>query len=167
MELDLSLQHLKLPVTCSYPEPGQSSPFLPSKFLKIHFTVSLIYAWVFLVVSFPQASPPKSRIRNFSPSYALHAPPISFFSFFFYLNVLWAVQIITLPCYLDLLRPKYLPQHPTLEHRQPMFLPEYERQNHSSVCVIIHTTLTKLQYICILDETDSEIFSFSACERSQ
>ena len=38
------------------------------------------YAWVFQVASFPQVSPPKPCIRLSSPPYALHAPPISFFS---------------------------------------------------------------------------------------
>jgi hypothetical protein len=32
-----------------------------------------------------------------------------------------------LPCYLILLRFKYLPQHPILEHPQPMFLPQCDR----------------------------------------
>jgi len=43
MEHKGSLQHSKLLATCSYPEPGQSSPFPPSH-LKIHFNMSLIYA---------------------------------------------------------------------------------------------------------------------------
>jgi hypothetical protein len=32
------------------------------------------------VISFPQDSPPKPCIRLSFPPYALHAPPISFFS---------------------------------------------------------------------------------------
>jgi hypothetical protein len=39
-----------------------------------------IYAWVSQVGSCPQVSPPKPRIRLSSPQYALHAPPIPFFS---------------------------------------------------------------------------------------
>jgi len=31
-------------------------------------------------------------------------------------------------CYLVLLRTKYSRQHPIIEHRQPSFLPQYERQ---------------------------------------
>jgi len=48
-----------------------------SHFLKIHLP---IYAWVSQVVSFPQVSPPKRCTRLFPPPYALHVPPISFFS---------------------------------------------------------------------------------------
>jgi hypothetical protein len=33
------------------------------------------------MVSFPQVFPPKPCTRLSSPPYALHAPPISFFSF--------------------------------------------------------------------------------------
>ena len=39
------------------------------------------HAWVFQEVSFPQVSPPKPWIRLYYPPYALHAQPISFFSF--------------------------------------------------------------------------------------
>jgi hypothetical protein len=39
-----------------------------------------IYAWVLQVVSFPQASPPKTFIHLSSFPYVLRAPPISFFS---------------------------------------------------------------------------------------
>ena len=54
-----------------------------SNFLKIHLTnYSSIYSRFFKVVSFPQMSPPKPCIRLSSLPYALHAPPISFFSIF-------------------------------------------------------------------------------------
>jgi hypothetical protein len=36
-------------------------------------------------------------------------------------------QFPILHCYLVLLRPKYPPQHPILEHPQPMFLPQCDR----------------------------------------
>ena len=39
-----------------------------------------IYAWIFQVVSLPEVSPSKPCIRLSPPPYALHAPPISFFS---------------------------------------------------------------------------------------
>jgi len=38
-----------------------------------------IYAWASQVVSFPQVSPLKPCTRLPSPTYVLHAPPISFF----------------------------------------------------------------------------------------
>jgi hypothetical protein len=48
---------------------------------------------------------------------------------------LWAVQIVTLiimqsppvPCHFLPFSPKYLPQHPILEHPQPVFFPECHR----------------------------------------
>ena len=52
-----------------------------SHFLKIHLNIILpSTAWVSQVVSFLQVSPPKPCVRISSPPYALHAPPISFFS---------------------------------------------------------------------------------------
>jgi len=39
-----------------------------------------IYVWVFQVVFFLLLSPPKPCIHVYCPPYALHAPPISFFS---------------------------------------------------------------------------------------
>ena len=52
-----------------------------SHFQKIHQNYHPpIYAWVSQVGSFPLVSPPKPCIRLSSPPYALHAPPISFFS---------------------------------------------------------------------------------------
>jgi len=36
MEPECSLPHSQMPATCPYPEPDQSSPFLPSHFLKNH-----------------------------------------------------------------------------------------------------------------------------------
>jgi len=55
----------------------QSIPPLPEDSSEYY---SPIYAWVSHVVSFPQVSPPKPCIRLSSPPYALHAPPISFFT---------------------------------------------------------------------------------------
>jgi hypothetical protein len=53
------------------------------------------------------------------------------------------MQSSPLPCHLVSLRSKYSPQHPILEHPQPMFLPQCQRpsftpiqnnrQNYSSV----------------------------------
>jgi hypothetical protein len=37
------------------------------------------------------------------------------------------MQYSPLPCYLVPLRPKCLPQHPILEHPQPVCLPQCER----------------------------------------
>ena len=54
-----------------------------SNFLKIHFNIyPPIYAWVPPVISIPRVSPPKPCTCCSPPPYALHAPPISFFSIF-------------------------------------------------------------------------------------
>jgi len=76
MEPEGSLPHSQVPATYAYPEPARSSPY-PHILLPEDPT---IYAWVSQVVSFPQASLPKPCVRHSSRPYALHAPPISFFS---------------------------------------------------------------------------------------
>ena len=51
-------------------------------FLQIHLIIIIpIYVWVSQVVSFPQVSAPKPCRRLSSPTYALLALPISFFSY--------------------------------------------------------------------------------------
>ena len=81
MEPEGSLPHSQVPATYPYPEPARSSPqpHIPiPKFPSWYY--SLIYAWVFQVVSFPQVSPPKPCIRLYPHPNVLHIPPISFFS---------------------------------------------------------------------------------------
>ena len=39
MEHEGSLPHSQQPATCPYPEPDQSSPYLPTHFFKIHFNI--------------------------------------------------------------------------------------------------------------------------------
>ena len=81
---------------------------------------SPIYAWVFQVVSFPQASPLKPCI-HLSPS---HAPLISFFSIWSPEKIVWAEHysppyvVFSTPCYLVPFRPKYSLQHHILQHPQ-------------------------------------------------
>ena len=76
-----SLPHSQVPATCPYPEPARSGPY-PHTLLTEDpsWYYRPIYAWVSKVGSFSQVSPPKPYIRLSSPSYALHAPPNSFFS---------------------------------------------------------------------------------------
>ena len=107
MEPQGSLLHSQVPATCPYPGPARSSPYLHTLLPEDPFQYyPPIYALASQVVSFPQVSPPTPCIRLSYPPYALHTPPISFFSILY--NTGWAVQIIhlltmqfsPLPCYL-------------------------------------------------------------------
>ena len=81
MEPEGALPQSQVPATCPYPQPPRFSPY---PHIPIPEDISQycppIYAWVSQVVSFPQVSPQKPCIRFSSPPYALHTPPISFFS---------------------------------------------------------------------------------------
>jgi hypothetical protein len=75
------LPHLQVPANFPYPEQARSSlyPHNPLPENPCYY-YPRIYAWVSQVVSFPKVSPPKPCIRLSSHPYALHVPPISFFS---------------------------------------------------------------------------------------
>ena len=77
MEPEGSLPHSQVPAT--WASSIQSTPQHTTSWRSV-LILSSTYAWVSQVVSFPQVSPPKPCIRLFSPQYALHAPPIPFFS---------------------------------------------------------------------------------------
>ena len=81
MEPEDSLPYSQVPATCPCPEPARSSPYLhiplpgdPS------YYYPPIYSWFSQVFFFLQVFLPKPCTRLSSPPYALHAPPISFFS---------------------------------------------------------------------------------------
>ena len=80
MKPEGSLPQSQMPATCPYPGPARYSPYPQTYIWKIHHNINPIYTWVSLAVSFPQISPPENRIQLSSQPYALHAPPISFFS---------------------------------------------------------------------------------------
>ena len=84
---------------------------------------SPFYAWVLQVVYFPHVSPPKPCIHLFSPC-VLHAPPISLFSILSS-EKYWVRRrdhkaphsvVLSTPCHLVALRPKYSLQHTILKH---------------------------------------------------
>ena len=79
--------------------------------------------------------PNKTLYKPLLSAYALHVPPISFFS-------IWSPEqywvrstdhqaphyvVFSTPCYLVPLRPQYSPQNPILKHPHPSFLPQCER----------------------------------------
>ena len=83
IEPKASLSHLQVPTNCPYPEPARSSPcphipFPEEPFYYYYYYYPAIYVRVFRVISFPQISHLSKHLSS-SP-FALHAPPISFFS---------------------------------------------------------------------------------------
>ena len=107
-----------------------------SHFLKIHFNITLPSiprpsTWS-LSFMFPHHSP----VRISPLPHTCYMPHPSHSSWFDSLNNnRWGIQSIKLlfmqptplHCYLVPLRPKYLPQHPILEHPQPMTVPRRDR----------------------------------------
>lgn len=72
---------------------------------------------------FPQVSITKPCMRLFSPPHVLHSQPISLF-FVISVQIIKFFNMGSSPatCYLELLRLKYLPQHPILENPEPTLL---------------------------------------------
>jgi hypothetical protein len=50
-----------------------------------------------------------------------------------YKSLISSLYSFFIPCYLVPLRPKYTPQHPTLKHPQPTFLPHCERPSFTPI----------------------------------
>ena len=93
------------PTVVCYPNPYQSVHALPSHFLKIHFNIIL-------------PSRPRSGFltetlfaSSFSP---VRVPPF-----------IWCSSLHSFLQFLS--HATYLPQHPILEHPQPIFLPYFEK----------------------------------------
>jgi len=133
-----------------YPEPVHASP---SYFWTIHLTSILPPTPRSLSFWFPHQHP----VWTSSPYHKYHIPHLSHSSRFDHPNNVWkGVQITKLltaqspplPCALDPLRPKQLPQHLILKHPQPRFPPQCKRptfmptwnnrQNHSSDLFNLH-----------------------------
>jgi len=115
------------------------------------------------VIFFPRF-PHLHSIANYAVSHTCYIPRLSQSSLFYHLNnIWWGVQIIKfhimlsswLLCYHVPLRPKYLPQHPILEHPQPMFLPQCERPSSSPIKTTGHNII--VLYIFSFMFVDSEL----------
>ena len=138
MEPAFSILHLQDPTTCPYPEPEKSSPCLHSISWKSILILRFHLRLCIRSGLFPSGLPTKILYASLlSPTPAI-CPDISLF-------LLWSSEwfsenntyhtaphnvAFSTPCYFATLRPrpKHLPQHPILEHSQPMFLPQCERQ---------------------------------------
>ena len=130
-----SVRHSQQPTPYPYPKPHQFSSSPPSNFLKIYLILGSPSDL------FPQVSP-VTLYCNHAVPHTCYIPQPSQTSWFYHLNnIWWEVQVIKFLimlsspflCYPVPLRPKYLPQHPILEHPQPMFLAQCERRSSSPI----------------------------------
>jgi len=104
----------------------------PSHFLKMRFNIIIPPTLKYSKWSLHLGFPTKTLYALLLSSMPATCPSISFL---FANNIRWRLQTINLlitwssplPCYLVPLRPKYVPQHPILEHTQSAFLHHSER----------------------------------------
>ena len=117
MKPEGSIPHSQSPSTWPCPEPNQSSPCTPSRFLRFHFNIIFPSRSVSSKWSLSFGSPPPKPYMHLPCSpYVPRATPFSFFLFDYANNIWWAVETTKplviyfspLPCYLVRLRPKYL-----------------------------------------------------------
>ena len=142
MEPEVSSPHSQEPATCPYPEPTPSSLTPTFHFLKIHLNIILPSTpgspkWS-LSLRFPHQNP---EYASPLPPYALHAPPISFFSNLSP-EIYWVrstdhsaphYAVFSTLLLLVPLRPKYSPQRPIPKHPQPKFLLQCERPSFTPI----------------------------------
>jgi hypothetical protein len=76
MEPQRSLPLSQEVAQCPYPEPEQTSPWLPIPFFEYLFKCHPpIYAWVYQVVPFYTIPLPKPCMYLYCPRYVPHVPP--------------------------------------------------------------------------------------------
>ena len=119
-----------------YPAPNQYSTYSLYHLLEIHFNIIFqstpLSSKLFHSLRFPHQNP-ACTLPFPNTCYMFH---IFHSSLFIHPNNIWSglhiiklleMQSSSLPYYLVLMRPKYLPQRPILENPQPTFLPQWQR----------------------------------------
>ena len=142
----------------SYPQPDQSSPRPLSCILKIVLYIAvpstLRSCKLILYSGFPTRTLYALYGHFLSPN-MLHAPPRPprLLLFGHVINILRSKNyvaphyvVLSTPCYLAPLRPKYLPQHPILQHPQTVFLPQCEQPSFTHT----YNTTRKIAVVYIL-----------------
>jgi hypothetical protein len=129
MEIEISLSHSQEPATCPYPEPDLPSPYSNPISWRSILILSPISTWVCQVSSFAQVSQPIPSLNLFCLSCVPHASTISFFLIWSHENI-WCYVFFSTLFLLHPYMPQRSPQHPILEHLQPMFLPQCVRQGN-------------------------------------
>jgi hypothetical protein len=94
MEPENLLPYSQVPTTCPYPDAARFSPYpqipVPEDPSYLYHP---IYAWVSQSGFFPLGYPTKTLYTLLLSPYALHAPPISFFSILLPEHIGWGLQI--------------------------------------------------------------------------
>jgi hypothetical protein len=127
-------------------QPSQSPPLvftlsqrntvhvLPSYFFKVHFNIVVSSPPRSSQWSLPFAVPRREPMYSSSVPHTFHIPRPS------HIPDIWGgkqirnflvMQFLPVPGHLVCLRPKYLGQHTTVEHRQPMSFCQWERDHFS------------------------------------
>ena len=154
MKPEGSLPHSQVSNTCPYPEPHQSSPCPPSHFLFIHLNTILPSKPRSVKWSLPVRLSHENLLWTSPVFHTCHMPRPSHSAWLDPPNnICWRVKIMKLlvrqssplSYYLVPVRPKYLPQHPIVEHPQTVppstwkisFTPT---QNNTQNCISVYTT---------------------------
>ena len=130
-----------MPATSLYSEPDQSSPCLPSQFLKIHLNMILLPTpasseWS-LSLRFPQQNPVYTSLP-IRAIYTAHHILLDFITRIIFGEehrslISSLCSFFQFPYFLVPLRPKYFPQYSILKHPQPTFLPQCERSSFTPI----------------------------------